>query len=390
MCDRHGPETSAAPAVVRKRLRIWEITGGLQCSIIGTCLTHEDLLKIGERCGIRIAAGTSAYDVHSYFVNETSFETPSARGVTKLLDQRYEGIVRKVGRCTTAKCLDALWTTEYEAGRVPGAYWAFFSHASVSDELRHRIFGDVHMLSHVLGKSTHQVAARATDYAGKAAELEERLARQRQQQADALASRDARIAALEQTLVQSQAGAAARAVEAPQREGARTAALRLTARRDRAILVARERARRAEAETLELQQRVRRLEMLNRSLAAETLSPRSAECPGAAACDDLIAAGEIRRILYLGGRTGAVDQLRLIAERANTDFIHHDGGLEQGVARIDPLVEGCDAVFCPIDCISHSACQRAKALCRKLGKTFVPLRSSGASTFERALASLRA
>jgi len=93
-------------------------------------------------------------------------------------------------------------------------------------------------------------------------------------------------------------------------------------------------------------------------------------------------------LLYLGGRTGAVEQLRQIAERAKADFFHHDGGIEQGIARIDPLVEGCDAVFCPIDCISHSACQRAKALCRKLGKAFVPLRSSGASTFERALAAL--
>lgn len=38
--------------------------------------------------------------------------------------------------------------------------------------------------------------------------------------------------------------------------------------------------------------------------------------------------------------------------------------------------------------LSHGACERAKALWRKLAKPFVPLRSSGASTFRRALQDL--
>jgi hypothetical protein len=68
--------------------------------------------------------------------------------------------------------------------------------------------------------------------------------------------------------------------------------------------------------------------------------------------------------------------------------LHHDGGLEHAAARIDGLIEGCDLVICPVDCVSHGACQRAKALCRKLNKQFVPLRSSGATAFARALQTL--
>lgn len=391
MCDHDShsaaseKSTAAAP---KKRLRIFEITGGLQCSIIGTCLNHDDLLKAAERCSISIAPSTSAYDVHSYFVSEASQDTASARHLNKVLERRYEGIIRKVGRCTTAQCLEALWTAEFAAGRVSGAYWAFLSHTHVSDELRHRIFGEVHMLSHVLGRSTHQTAVKASDYAERITELEERVARQRQHQAEALAQRDEKIVRLERSLAVVEAGRveSAEARGATERGGARGS--RVMQRRERAVVVARERARRAEAEVEELQNRVRRLELVNRSLAADTLPAPSQDCPGAAACDALVQAGEIRRILYLGGRTGAVEQLRQIAERAQAAFIHHDGGLERGVARIEPLVEGCDAVFCPIDCISHSACQRAKLLCRKLGKAFVPLRSSGATTFERALATL--
>jgi hypothetical protein len=70
------------------------------------------------------------------------------------------------------------------------------------------------------------------------------------------------------------------------------------------------------------------------------------------------------------------------------ELVHHDGGEEHALVRIDGMVEGCDAVFCPIDCVSHSACLRAKALCRKFAKPFLPLRSAGASSFERAVQSL--
>ncbi|MFN8719368.1 MAG: DUF2325 domain-containing protein [Rhodospirillales bacterium] len=45
------------------------------------------------------------------------------------------------------------------------------------------------------------------------------------------------------------------------------------------------------------------------------------------------------------------------------------------------MVERCDLVFCPIDCISHDACRRAKQLCKRLRKPFVPLRSSGSAGF---------
>ena len=37
-----------------RRWSIWEIPGNLQCSIIGTCLSHEDLLAIARRDAQRI------------------------------------------------------------------------------------------------------------------------------------------------------------------------------------------------------------------------------------------------------------------------------------------------------------------------------------------------
>jgi Uncharacterized protein conserved in bacteria (DUF2325) len=46
-------------------------------------------------------------------------------------------------------------------------------------------------------------------------------------------------------------------------------------------------------------------------------------------------------------------------------------------------------MLCPIDCVSHQACLQVKALCRRRAKPFVPLRSSSATCFARAIAALQ-
>jgi hypothetical protein len=155
-------------------------------------------------------------------------------------------------------------------------------------------------------------------------------------------------------------------------------------KRERATIVARERARAAEARVVELENR-------NRQLLATIRRARPAtkpDCPGAVACDGVVKASIVRRLLYIGGRTGGVEHLRRVAANAGAEFLHHDGGEHEAIGRIDGFVERCDVVFCPIDCISHSACLRAKALCQRLGKPFVPLRTSGTTSFQRAISTL--
>lgn len=92
-----------------------------------------------------------------------------------------------------------------------------------------------------------------------------------------------------------------------------------------------------------------------------------------------------RAVLYVGGRHGHLDRLRTIAEEFEAIFIHHDGGVEDAPQRLDSLLPSVDCVFCPIDCVSHDACLRAKRACQRLNKPFVPLRSTGQTTFRSAL-----
>lgn len=361
----------------RRRLRIGELRDHVECSIVGTCLTHADLLGILKRCRLRANADVPAYDLHAHFVEAVRKDGPLARAMQKLLDRRHEGILRIVGRARSKEELEQIWQREYEAGRIAGAYWAFQTHSHIPHDLHARIFGEVHMLSHVLGRTVHAAAERSSELAARVADLEARIARDTERHRQSLQERDAQIAKLRSRAI------APSLSPSPQQQPLR--AKRAT-KRDRAVLAARERAKLAEARVEELLRQNAALR--ERALRAERAAARAGpeeECPGAIACRLELPRDEKLRILYLGGRTGSIEQLRAIAEAASAEFHHHDGGLEQSSQRIGDMVARCHVVFCPVDCISHRACLFAKQQCQRAQKAFVPLRSAGGATFRQAL-----
>ena len=376
---RVAPLEPEPQARASSRHKIWEIQGGLQCSIIGTCLSHEDLVAIGRKAGVRPRDGARAYEVHSYFVQQVGKDSKVARTVQKVLDQRHAGIIRRVQGARDEAGLTRLWEEEFDGGRVAGAYWAFMSAAHVPSALGTRIFGDVHMLSHVLGRVTHQNASRASELQARLDDLEAKLLRQAERHRQVVIERDAVRAQLSET-----ARSSAPSVALPGRRERRS--YQQPARRERALTVARERARAAERMIVDLQRQLERLRWQHRMRAASIMPA----CPGAEVCDETVRTSIARRILYIGGRSGAIENLRRVASRMGAELVHHDGGEEHALVRIDGMIEGCDAVVCPIDCVSHSACLRAKVLCRKFAKPFLPLRSAGATSFERAVMSLTA
>ena len=95
-----------------------------------------------------------------------------------------------------------------------------------------------------------------------------------------------------------------------------------------------------------------------------------------------------RRIAYVGGRTGLIPHFRALVERSGGSLLHHDGGMEEQSSRLDGLLAQCDAVLCPIDCVSHDASMRAKRACKQRAMPFVCLRTSSLSSFAEGLRQL--
>lgn len=366
----------------RRRLKVWEVRDHMECSIIGTCMSDSDLQKTLKRCRLNIAKGATGYELHGYFTQQIKTENTVSRAVQKLLDRRHEGIVRAVGRLEGSELVD-LWQEEFTAGRIPGAYWAFQTHRHIPDELHAQIFGEVHMLSHVLGRTVHATAARASEFQTRIADLESRIERQRKRHATMLRERDTRIDHLQAMVQQTPLSRMNDAPDQP-RDGGRP--LVQTSKHQRALIAARERARQSEARATALEAEVRRYKREFASQARGAATPTDANaCPGAIACRLSLPEGEQLKVLYIGGRSGSINKLRDIAKSASAEFHHHDGGLQQAFGRIDDLISQCHVVFCPVDCVSHRACIYAKDRCRRREKTFIPLRSAGGSTFARAL-----
>ena len=95
-----------------------------------------------------------------------------------------------------------------------------------------------------------------------------------------------------------------------------------------------------------------------------------------------------RLILYVGGRHQHVAHLRRIIEERGGALVHHDGGVEQSMAKLSNQLERADAVLFPVGCVSHQAQSKVKSLCRRFDKPFKPLRSTGIGAIVQALESV--
>jgi Uncharacterized protein conserved in bacteria (DUF2325) len=78
-------------------------------------------------------------------------------------------------------------------------------------------------------------------------------------------------------------------------------------------------------------------------------------------------------------------RIRTFVEEAQAEFLHHDGGVEERKGLLAGSVSRADAIFFPVDCISHDTIAVLKRLCRQTGKPYLPLRSASLTSFIAAL-----
>ncbi len=383
--DPVDPLESAGPPGNRRR-KLWELPKGFHCSIVGTCLAQDDLVKGLRKLGRRPVAGSEDYELHGFFVGQAATDNPVSRLMQKLLDARAGGEIRRFARVDGPDALAELWVQATRDGRVAPAYWALLSHPGTTPTLQAHAHGQVHMLSHYMAGLNRQCMDRQSLAEKRCLELEEaheRLQRTSREQLETL-----RTALAEARRDVRHWRAEAEAARQPQRarpSGTDRQLRRLTDRLagyERKLAVERHRARTSERDL----ERLRALLDLSAEAVIDRIGRHTTSGPTPVPTTEPASepASEPldtmpRAILYVGGRATSVPHLRTVAARHAATLYHHDGGLEESVRLLDSLVERCDVVCCPIDCVSHDACVRVKRLCKRLQKPFVPLRSNSAS-----------
>ncbi len=384
-CGHDAPtEPVAAPAIGRTRLH--QMEGHLHCSIIGTCLGTGELRKLMGRHVV--VKGLSDLEVHHLAVSQAGLNGDVSKALHKALDQRHAGAVRTFGAVQGEAGLDAAWRQAWAQGDIPGAYWALMTHKVASTEQRQEAFGEVHMLSHLMGSAHRHELKRFVALEKENAELHERLEREQLRRQEALQERDELAAqAHRQALAHECRIAELRAEQRPVPAMPGDWVALQTQRREQAERWAGE----ARALAQRLQDQLDHLQAQGRAMAEELaaaeaeLQQLSASATGADAARPSALLLQSRRVLYVGGRPSSTPAIRDYVQRHGGEFLHHDGGLETRKGLLAALLPRADLVVFPVDCVDHDSVSNLKRLSERHQVPFIALRSASLASFAATL-----
>ena len=153
LADQEYREHQTRFSTQKRRDRLWELPKAVYCSVIGTCVTLEELRKISKKDKSHNYESLCDYQLHKTFVSAaTNKRNFLARELQRLLEKKFQIIIRRF-RDYSAQMLDDAWEEAVVAGDISGTYWTLITHPMTPNDLLDRIFGDIHMLSHISGAS---------------------------------------------------------------------------------------------------------------------------------------------------------------------------------------------------------------------------------------------
>ncbi|MDB6002146.1 MAG: hypothetical protein JWP52_3845, partial [Rhizobacter sp.] len=203
-CDHPEHAAGAEPAWAPKaRTRLADMDTHLHCSVLGTCLATADLRKLMRR--FIDVQGATDVEVHHDAVSLASQGGLAAKALHKALDQRHDAVVQRFAKARDEQALTALWDEALHSGEIPGAYWAVLTHRDLTPDLRKKVFGDVHMLSHLVGAANRADIRRLVALERENTELRDRLERQQGRSQSLLEERDEALARVEAQRLQHDA-----------------------------------------------------------------------------------------------------------------------------------------------------------------------------------------
>lgn len=416
---------SICPIISGKRKKIWELDHAYHCSIIGTCMEMQELLKLEKKIGPPMEPGIGAevreHRLHGFLVSLSENRSSESRLINKILDKKYRQYVRRYSKARSDTDIKGLWKQDMDNGTVQGAYWAAMTHPCISDQLTNRIYGAIHMMSHHAVVESGKKRRMIAELQAKAKLLEERLEDNREQYLHKEEKFKSEIKYLKKQVVQMNkiiteneelrssikafrtGEAAASWQEEKQRitevlgsEQQRSAELmRRIDEVSKQLHHSNKIMKHAESSQSILKKRCAKLEQEREDLHQEIsslettlLSIKGISCAGCADCGTNQCPGPDlcgKRLLYVGGKDHLVPHYKKLVREWGGELIHHDGGREASMNRLPAMLSQADAVLCPIDCVSHDACNCAKRICKRYSKPLVMMRSAGISSLARGL-----
>jgi hypothetical protein len=407
----------------QQRKKVWEVDGSYKCSLIGTCLGRAELRRLSRERVFEIEPGLDDYQLHSRFIGISTRDDIQGRTLHKYLEKKYRQQTKKYLQASTEVEMRICWEGDLAEGRVDSAWWGIMTHPLASAELVGQLYGFLHMLGHKYASGYQKEQAQRTALRTKVAMLEEILGSERQHHRweqsrrneeravfekeraahSAMAKENLRLRAANEVLNQRIHELTAAGEQQESRQVVAALRQENIGFHDQLDEQSRElkklQQQLAEAMVHQQKMEMEKVQMMRQltdpaqefRLSANTVRQRLSETDPCAVCADqnttqcpgLSLCG--KTILYVGGLHKMVPHYRQLVEHLGGQFMHHDGGKEASRSLLPKMLVTADAVFCPIDCVSHDACKQVKKMCKRYRKPFVLMRSSGLSSLAKGL-----
>ncbi|ANB76004.1 DUF2325 domain-containing protein [Paraburkholderia phytofirmans] len=387
----------------RRRARLAELDGQLHCSIIGTCLSTHELRKLVPKFTGLNSRDASDLEIHHSAVELAIDGGAGAKALHKLLDEHYAAAIRRFDKAADDVELLKLWDEALKSGDIPPAYWALMTHPYATLYVRRRAFGELHMLSHLVGAANRADIRRLVALETENAELKEKAERQQSRLQQLSMQRDASIAALNQQIAQLTALATRQPPTDPADLEAEISRLRdkladtnqrmalHTSRREAAEQRALQEQDAALALRKSRDQALALLELVQSECdALERATVDAAHSHGAGTQQASLDSVRGKRIVYVGGRPGSNAALKRLVGAAGGDFVVHDGGVEDRKGLLAAALPGADIVVFPVDCVAHDSMNTLKKVCERHQIDYYPLRTASVASFVELVERLRA
>ncbi len=380
------------------RRKLSEINPDFYCSIIGTCLSLEEARKLLQDELQLNLHDRKDYVVHELAVKRLASSQRFRNKIQSFLDHKYPSDIYRCSQAAAQGSLEEYWDNCFSRGDLSGAYWAVFTSGKATNELLSKVFGGVHMQSHLAAtrerEKNHMLISRQQTIA----ELQETIEDYRGKLADCRTEVKQQSALLRQEekankKIRRQLDTTIKELE--REKGSVSADLKnKNAKLESKLSYSTMKNRQLLEEIAELRNVIdlkRNTETAQdddaAALSATAMSAapqRYVSCPEDCAFKDSCDL-KSREILLVGGRLAMVPHCKILVESFNGSFSFHDGGKEHSAKTLKPMVNSADIVICAIDCVSHNAVHCVKNACADCAKHIVMLKSSAITSFRREL-----
>lgn len=413
MCDSHSNLTNLATSASTlhaipnklkgsKRYKLWELPDMFHCSILGTCLTMQELRQIARKANISVT-DMGDYDLHGMFVRNLSNNSAASKMVNKYLDKKYRRQLSQYAKAKDEAAYLQLWKQALHSGEVAGAYWALATHPDTcSADLLNHVYGEIHMLSHIQGGSVRVDMQAFHQLRQRNHELEEQLLQKTENTHKRISSKNQETQQLQTEILQLKQEN--RALPDLQKElddiRANPLNTQLQVKLDKLeasyqhvlgrLEKTQKEVERQQEQIADITDRNHTLERGKQDLeiAAANTAQDSGTDTVADNCQGCLhentdLCGQC--VLYVGGRNGQHSHFRDLVRQCNGQFMYHDGGREDAFQQLASSVSKADVVLCPLDCISHNAMNIVRQHCNNHDKKIIFIPHASLSSFTKGL-----